>query len=128
MSARNYPRSVSVLAYRSHFKHNIALSSQRVLFLRTAYDLLRCCPVIGAHFALTRLMKAIIPTLSSLCLSRSAQAQESTTSSHSQSKASRKRQRDFQDDRALSIHQPLLCVTTDECHAIITSLDGKDLP
>ncbi|KAL4076160.1 rRNA processing/ribosome biogenesis-domain-containing protein [Scleroderma citrinum] len=96
---------------------------QRVILLRTAYDLLRHCPVVGAQLAVTRLMKAIITPLSSLCLPCSTQGQESATPTHTQSKASQKRRRDFQADNALSTRQPPVCATTDECHAVLASLD-----
>ncbi|KAF8557047.1 hypothetical protein OG21DRAFT_1505880 [Imleria badia] len=114
-------RLITVIS--SHLENNLE-PSQRHSFLRCAYHLLYFCPVVGATLATNRLLKATILLLSPLYLHQPRA--ETNSGDTSQSRASKKRRRDYEAGNALSTTNITICATTDECNTLMTALDVVD--
>lgn len=100
-------------------------SSQKHAFLRCAYHLLCFCPVVGASLGINRLLKATIIILSPLYLHQSRT--ETSLGATNQSRASKKRRREYEADNVLSATKTMVCATTAECDTLIAALDGEHL-
>lgn len=99
--------------------------SQKHSFLRCAYHLLYFCPVVGAKLAVNRLMKATISILSPLYLRQPRT--ESSPGASGQSRASKKRRREYEVDNVLSVTNITVCATANECDTLMVALDGEHL-
>ncbi|KAF8138503.1 rRNA processing/ribosome biogenesis-domain-containing protein [Boletus edulis] len=112
-----------IMIISSHLEDNLE-SPQRHSFLRCAYHLLYFCPVVGSTLAVNRLLKATISILSPLYLHQPRT--ESNPGAGSQSRANKKRRREYEADSVLSTSNIALCARTDECDTLITALDVVD--
>ncbi|KAG8218676.1 hypothetical protein J3R82DRAFT_4343 [Butyriboletus roseoflavus] len=109
-----------IMIISSHLENNLE-HSQKHPFLRCAYRLLYFCPVVGATLAINRLLKATISILSPLYLHQSHT--ETNSGATSQSRASKRRRREYEADNVLSATKIMVCVTTAECDTLIAALD-----
>ncbi|KIJ70145.1 hypothetical protein HYDPIDRAFT_121614 [Hydnomerulius pinastri MD-312] len=98
---------------------------QRLAFLRCADHVLHFCPTTGTQLGVTRLIKATISSMTSLYFNQSDPA-PSSGGVTSQSKANRKRQRDYQADNVLSTSKAAACTTADERSIVLAALDVLD--
>lgn len=104
---------------------NVNDRSQRQSFLRCAYHLLHFCPVVGATLGVNRLLKATIVILSPLYLQQPRAG--TNPGAISQSRASKKRRREYEVDDVLSAINTTVCTTIQECDTLIAALDGESL-
>ncbi|KAH7887577.1 rRNA processing/ribosome biogenesis-domain-containing protein, partial [Phlebopus sp. FC_14] len=96
--------------------------SQRLAFLRCAYDLVHSCPIVGAQLGVTRLTKGAISCLSPLYLP-GPQTREILETDPNQPKKHKKRRREYQGTDALSSSKILICATREDRDVILTALD-----
>ncbi|KAF9247388.1 rRNA processing/ribosome biogenesis-domain-containing protein [Melanogaster broomeanus] len=119
--ATNMSRLIMIIA--SQLEKNLELP-QKLAFLQCAYHLLHSCPIVGAQLGIARLVKATLSSLSVLYLPQSDA--EPSSGGSAQSRASKKRRREYQADNVLSTIKVMMCATKGERDIVLAALDVLD--
>ncbi|KAH7911569.1 rRNA processing/ribosome biogenesis-domain-containing protein [Hygrophoropsis aurantiaca] len=115
----NLSRLVVVISY--HLEQKLTTQC-RLNLLQTVNILLENCPPFHSQLGLTRLAKAVLPSVTAL-LSTETEAQQSDASSIKQSKKGKKRRREYEGDEVFKLSRAIACPTHEDEEVVLAALD-----
>ncbi|KAH7930701.1 hypothetical protein BV22DRAFT_1000146 [Leucogyrophana mollusca] len=108
--APNLYRIVVIITY--HLEQKLP-TEQRLWLLQSVHALLTNCPPFHSQIGVTRLVKAILPSITPL-LSTQSEVQQSVETNTSQSKKGKKRRREYEGDEVFKLSKGVVCPTKED--------------